>query len=108
LHEAYADTIPSDISSAMVKPGLKGEQFVSLIEHEGRIIPLHLDVASGSVRELDEDTLFRLIRCEEETPLVRVDPYENEALYQRYASVMSGIASSKRRSCLTQWWGSCT
>lgn len=81
-HKERAESLPDDISSAMVYPGKKPIIFL-LLKDQDRLETVLFDVNEGSLVSMKEDDLFNLISCNENTPLADVNPDYLEKLAQR-------------------------
>ena len=81
-HKTRAESLPDDISSAMVYPGDKLLIFLLLKVYD-RPETVLFDVRADRLVSKKEDELLNMISCKENTPLADVDPDYLEQLAQR-------------------------
>ena len=89
-HKEYANALPNDISTVFSTPRVQQPILVSLVRANGEEVILSYNPTRNRVAELSEDQFFRLIRCEENTPVAGVDASTVESL---------------RHQCLASWLG---
>ena len=81
-NKAYAETLPDDISSAMVYSGDKPLIFL-LLDVQGQKEIVLFDVQDNRLISKKEDELLNLIRCEKSTPVAEIDADRLEQWAQR-------------------------
>lgn len=81
-NKAYAETLPDDISSAMVYSGDRPLIFL-LLDFQDQAEIVLFDVQDNRLVSKREDELLNLIHCEIDTPVAEVDADRLEKLAQR-------------------------
>lgn len=81
----YADSIPDDISSAMVYHGNRHLLYL-LLRYRKEYHWMFYDVRSKQIETIKEDALLDMLQCDEQTPIANVDPNQIEYLAQECKS----------------------
>ena len=81
-NKAYAETLPDDISSAMVYSGDRPLIFL-LLDCQGQAEIVLYDVQDNRLISKKEDEMLNLINCKKDTPVAEIDADRLEKLAQR-------------------------
>jgi hypothetical protein len=81
-NKQYADSIPDDISSAMIYAGTNPLIFL-LLDFQGQPEIVLFDVENNQLITKKEDEILKLIYCTRETPVAEIDVAKLERLAQR-------------------------